>query len=475
MIIKLKIMKINKIFKVWILIFFPFIGVGQNYMNDTVRVFTLSDLKEYAVKNSYDVANAQIDIKKAKAQKWETTAMGLPQVSGSAEYQNFPDIPTQLMPNFIAPAVYDVNTNGFGLTPLVPLQLGDKIPVQFGSKHNIDWKLSATQLVFSGEYIVGLKASKIYLSLSEQLKEKSIITVKENIEKTFYLILVTEESINILDSVYQNMRKLYNDMSVVSKEGFTEETDVQQFKLNMQTTENSLISFKKQKELLYKLLKFQAGFNYDVPLKIDGNLHNALSEIEGSNIFAEDFNINQNVDYKIMQIQENLSDLSLQREKTKYLPSIAAFYSYSNKAMSDSLNLLTDKENWYPTSIWGIQVNIPIFSSGQRYAKMKQARFDLEKKHNLKLKTEQALLLDNSQTKTDYQTALNIVRNNSENRNLAEKIYKNTLIKFKEGTVSSMELTQMQTQYFQALSKYYQSLNELIDKYIKLKKMMNLL
>jgi len=58
---------------------------------------------------------------------------------------------------------------------------------------------------------------------------------------------------------------------------------------------------------------------------------------------------------------------------------------------------------------------------------------------------------------------------------LAEKIYRNTLIKYKEGTASSITLTQTQTQYFQALSKYYQSFNDLIDKHIKLKKMMNLL
>jgi len=452
-----------------------FKAYSQHTVSDSSLNFTLEEIKTYAVEHCYDIKNADLDIRKAKAKKWETTAMGLPQLSGSANYQNFTDIPTQLMPNFIAPAVYDVNTNAFGLTPLTPFQAGGKIPVQFGSKHNVDWKLSASQLVFSGEYIVGLKASKIYLSLSEQSKEKNILTVKENIEKTFYLILITEESINVLDSVYKNMQKLYNETQAVYEEGFAEETDIEQLKLNLQTTENSLISFKKQKELLYKLLKFQAGIDYDKQINIEGSLKDAVSEIEVSTILNESFNVNHNINYKLMQIQENLSDLNLQREKTKYLPSIAAFYSYSKKAMSDSISLLTENENWYPTSLWGIQVSIPIFSSGQRYAKVKQAQFDLEEKRNLKQKTEQALLLDNAQTRTDYQIALNTVRSNSENRHLAEKIYQNTLIKYKEGTTSSITLTQTQTQYFQALSKYYQSLNDLIDKHIKLKGLMNLL
>ncbi len=468
-----------KIFKIIILIALLFLFSIRVYsqvtVSDSSLSFTLEELKEYAVKNSYDIKNADLEIKKAKAKKWETTAIGLPQISGSANYQNFTDIPTQLMPNFIAPAVFDVNTNAFGLTPLVPYQPGGKIPVQFGSKHNIDWNISANQLVFSGEYIVGLRASKIYLSLSEQLKENNISQVKQNVEKTWYLILITEESINVLDSIYKNVKKLYEETEAYYKMGFAEETDTEQLKLNMQKTENSLISFKKQKELLYKLLKFQAGIDYDKDISISGSLSDAVSEIEESNILTEEFNVNQNLDYKLVRIQENLSDLSLQREKTKYLPSIAAFYSYSKKALTDSFDLITESENWYPTSLWGVQINIPIFSSGQRYAKVKQAQFELEKTRNLRKKTEQAILLDNAQTRADYQIALNTVKNKSENRYLAEKIYKNTLIKYKAGTVSSLTFTQTQTQYFEALTEYYQSLNDLIEKHIKLKKIMNLL
>ena len=454
----------------------PFLSVeAQNDIQDTIFAYSLTDIKNYAAEHNYEVKNAELDIKKAKAQKWETTAIGLPQISGSAEYQNFPDIPTQLMPNFIAPAVYEVNTNAFGLTPLAPFTSGGKIPVQFGSKHNVDWKLSASQLIFSGEYIVGLKASKIYLSLSEQSKQKNILNVKENIEKTYYLILITEESLNVLDSMYKNIKKLYDETQVIYKSGFVEETDVEQLKLNLQNTENSLISFQKQRDILYKLLKFQAGFDYDKKISISGTLKDVTGEIEESTILNEEFNINQNIDYKLMQVQENLADLSLQREKTNYLPSIAAFYSYSKKAMSDSLSLLTEKDNWYPTSLWGIQISVPIFSSGQRYVKVKQAQFDLEEKRNLKQRTEQAILLDNAQTRSDYQIALNTVKNNSESRYLAEKIYNNTLIKYKAGTASSITLTQTQTQYFQALSAYYQSFNKLIDKHIKLKKLMNIL
>ena len=193
---------------------------AQNNLSDSLTNYSLQELKNYALQHNYQIKNSELDIKKSKAVKWETTAIGLPQVNGSLQYQNFPDIPTQLMPNFIAPAVYEVNTKAFGLTPLAPFSEGDKIPVQFGSKHNADFGISVSQIIFSGEYIIGLKASKIFLELSKKTKEKTEIEVKENIEKTFYLILITEESLSALDSMQVGLKKLLSENEQLLKAGF---------------------------------------------------------------------------------------------------------------------------------------------------------------------------------------------------------------------------------------------------------------
>jgi len=427
---------------------------AQEIVSDSSQVYSLDKLKDYAVEHSYQVKNSELEIKRSKAVKWETTAIGLPQVNGQINFQSFPLIPTTLLPGEM-----------FG-SP-------EQIPVQFGSKHNADWGVTVSQLVFSGEYIVGLRASKIYLELSKKAKEKSIIEVKESIEKTYYLILITKESISALDSVYTSISILLSENEKLYEAGFLEETDIVQLRLNLKNTENSLISFRKQKEILYRLLKFQSGIDYSQNIEISGTLNDAVEEIEVNNLFSEDFVINQNIDYQLMQVQENLADLSLQREKTTFLPSLSAFYSYKESFMNDSLNFFEENAPWYGTSIWGLQLNIPIFSSGQRYSKVKQAQFELEKKQNLKLQTEQALMLEIEQTKTDFLTDLNTVRNTSEQRHLAKKIYENSYKKFKIGTEPSFNLSRNQTQYFQTLTTYYQALNQLIDKHISLKRLMN--
>ena len=137
--------------------------------------------------------------------------------------------------------------------------------------------------------------------------------------------------------------------------------------------------------------------------------------------------------------------------------------------MSDSFDVFTPDAEWNPTSVWGIKLSVPIFSSGKRMAKVKQRRLELEQTRNAKLKTEQGLYLKEAQTKSEYLSASLDLRNQMESRKLSQKIYENTLKKYRAGTESSLMLTQTQNQYFTSLTNYYKSLSSLIDLHIKLK------
>jgi outer membrane protein TolC len=97
----------------------------------------------------------------------------------------------------------------------------------------------------------------------------------------------------------------------------------------------------------------------------------------------------------------------------------------------------------------------------------------LDESRNLRLQTEQAIMLEYQQTVSEFLISLNTVKNNSEQRHLANKIYKNSIKKFKLGVQESYVLSQHQAQYFVSLTNYYSALNELIDKYITLKRLMN--
>src|SRR3569833_2744771 len=125
--------------------------------------YSLQDCIKYAYEHQDTVLNAQLDTRSAEYKVKETTGQGLPQISGSANIQDYVKIPTTLIPGqfFGAPA-------------------GTFIPVQFGVKFQSALGLNMSQLLFDGSYLVGLKASKTYKELSQRNYTRSKIEANVN-------------------------------------------------------------------------------------------------------------------------------------------------------------------------------------------------------------------------------------------------------------------------------------------------------
>ncbi len=440
-------------------IFLGFGTLSAQRDSDTLTRYTLNDLTEYALQNNYEIRNAKKDIQIAKSRKWETTAIGLPQASITGTWQYLFEVPTMNMPLSIT-YVPDAQN------PFNHMHIDTSAVWELGSESSASVDFTVSQLVFSGEYIVGLQAAKIYMSLSETGYQKKEQDVKESVTKTYYLALITDESIRILDSVYQTLNHLYTETEAFAEAGFLEVTDTEQLKLNVKTTENALLSFKNQREVIYGMLKMQTGMNQSDTLVLVSDLVEMQTAVMTVTLASQEFQAENTIDYQLLEVQEKLMHLDWNREKTTYLPTVTAFYRHQEQINAPSFNFSTP-------DVVGASVQIPIFSSGMRNARVTQKRLAYEQTVNQKLQAEQGLYLQHSQTLADFNTAYDKFLNQIETRNLSKKIYENTLIKFKTGTVSGMELTQAQSQYFQALSNYYQSLNELIDKQIKLKKLLN--
>ena len=425
---------------------------------DSIYRFSLNQAIDFAYENNINVTNAELEVRKAKWKVWETTAIGLPQVNGSAEYQNFPEIPTQLMPNFLFPVVVGINTSYFGLTPTQPMpDDGGKIPVQFGSKHNLNWGISVSQLIFSGEYIVGLQAAKTYKKMSTQNLTKTRIELKTNVEQAYYLSLIASNSLSILQKNYENIKKITENNQKLAKEGIINQTQADQIKILELNLKNQISSLERQKKLSIIMLKFQLGMLPADSLVLTDSLDEIIKTLD-LKLLSSDFNINDNIDYQIMETQVKLKTLNLRRTESTTLPQISAYYSYSKKAMLDTFDFFNESTEWFPTSVIGVKLSVPIFASGMRTAQIQQNKIDLMETMNQKQMYNEQLNIQYVQSKDDYMNSLDNLYSQKLNMELSDRIYKNTLIQYQEGTASSSDLTQAQNQFLQAESSYYQAL-----------------
>ncbi len=437
------------------------------------RQLSVEQAKQLAAENNRTIKNARLDVNMAKKKVIETTAIGLPQVQLTANYQHIFKVPEfgfgtsgfSKEPLFSDksqwPAGYaETNTNTPGGLNMYYYE-GQKFPIM--QQDNATFNLQVSQLIFSGEYLVGLQATKVYKLITEQALTKSSQEVGAMVESTYYMALVVGENLNIVQQNKLLMEQTLKEMSAIQKAGFMEDTEVDQLRVNLKTLENLEISLQGQQKNIQNQIKYQLGMELTEELTLTESLQDIIGRITPFD--AENFNVKQNIDYQMVTNQVAAQKLSLKRELTGYLPTIAGFYQHQEKAKEVAFD-------FQPKDVIGATLTLPIFSSGSRLMKVKQARMSLEKAKNSQSQVEDGLALQYTNQRLAYQTAYNTFLTQKENSEISRRIFEKTRIKLKEGVSGSLDLTQVQSQYLSAVSNYYTSVFNLLNARVELSKMM---
>jgi len=435
--------------------------------------FSLAEAQTYALENSYDIKNKQIDIEISQKQIWQTTAIGLPQVKLKGSWQYTFKVPEMVMggfgpdtSNFVVPVFNDPTNPMSGLNYLEYNFMGYSDTLELGLKSNISFDITVTQIIFSGEYIVGLQAAKVYSALSEISLEKSQKDLKETIAQSYYLVLAMKQNVEIIDSSYTNIKKIAAEMEQMYKTGYIEETDVIQMQLTALTIENSLNSLKRLEQVSERMLKFQLGISFNNKIVLTDDLSKIIEELDLEALVLKDFSLQNSTDYKLLLTQEQLANLSLKREQSKYLPTIVAFYNHNEK-------LNTPAFDFSSPDMFGVSLEWNLFTSGLRHTTIQQRKLEVAKIENSVQQVELALSLEYETALNTFITAQEAFINNKKNLEFADKIYKNTIIKYKAGMSSSLDITQTQNQYLTSQSNYFQSVVDLLNAKATLDKLLN--
>jgi len=440
-----------------------------------IMTFTLEEAKQYGVDNFYSTKNARLDLEIADEQIWQTTAIGLPQITGSIQYQNMLDIPTQLMPDFISPAVYGVlMAEG---VPIDPTHIPDPnnpamFPVQFGTPHNASWSVSVSQLIFSGEYIIGLQAAKVFRQFSEKSLVATEQEVKMSVAQTYSMVLMMDEAITNVNDNLAEMEKILAETEKLVQAGFLEETNLDQMRLNVNNLKIARDKLLLDKNAVNRLMCFQLGLPYDSKVELKDDMNTIFAQVQSSDISTQQFSPSNHIKYQQIEVNEQLSLLSLRREKVKQLPSLFAFANYQRNAMRNEFDFFDFNKEWYPTTVIGLQIDIPIWKSWGQQSVIQQRSLEMQKSSNMKMQVEIALRLEVETAQNEYKNAAMQYEAQMQNKDLAEKIYSRTKQKYEQGMASGMELTQANTQYLSALSNINSAKYNLVNAFFKLQKAM---
>jgi outer membrane protein TolC len=438
---------------------FMFSGIAQEQMS-----FSLQEAIDYGLQHNFEILSTKIDIKIAQQKVVETRAIGLPHLNASAAYDYFVNIPTQLMPDFIGPAMIEVNQKVFGLQPLVPVSGEPRmLEMKFGQTHNISAGITATQLLFNGSYLVGLQASKSYVNLSKVILDKKAQELKHSIAKAYYPVIIIQENLKLMDTTLLSLRQLADETSALFAEGFVEDTDVEQIKIMINDVENTKKHLEMTQNIAIKNLKFQMGLPLDIRITLSENINNLLEIAVKMKLDDDLFSVGKHKDFQLLQAKKALSVLDLKNKRAALLPVLSAYYNYQKKAMRDDFNFFEEEGSWFPTQVAGIKLNIPIFQSWQSRAIIQQKKLELKKLKIQEQQLEAALNLQYQSTRSNLQYTLDAFYNKKLKMSYAQKVYDKTKTKYKTGLSSSLRLTQAFNQYLQAEMEYLNAMTELLN------------
>ena len=428
------------LFYVYLALFFS--GAAQ----ETSTVLNLDAAIEYGLTNNPNIQNASLEIQKAYKERWATIAIGLPQISVTGNYQNFLELPVSLVP-----------AEFFGG------QEGEFSELRFGTTQNMIGSVSMNQLLFDGSYIVGVQASKIFLEISELGYDKTSLEIRKAIIDAYGTVLLAQENAAILAKNKSNIKKTLEETQKIIANGLAEEENAEQLELTLSRIATQLDYANTLQDITMSMLKWIMGMPEENRITLEQSLEElvALKMLESN--APSVLTIENNLDLKFAENDRTSEELLYRYEKSKALPKLSAFISGTYTGNSNEFTFTDPDQKWFGSSLFGINLEVPIFSSLLRSSNTQKAKLSLEQAEIRLVDTRNRLAIELEMAVNEMDLALKNYTTSKKDLALAERIEQKNQIKYLEGLSSSFDLRQAQQQLYTTQNQFLQSMKAVID------------
>ena len=404
---------------------------------------SLAEARDYALEHNRTLQNADLSVRQAYAARWQTIASMLPQADMSLGL-NYTDGSMKF-------------SMGEGM------QMDRKIENLAGSLG-----VSAS-IAVNGQLIMGALINNTAIEMQDINKRSSELDVVSNVETYYITALAMEKTVSLLDRSMVDLEKLYEitNNSVIA--GVAEQTTADQIKVQVASMRSAINSTKRSLEMIYNALALQMATGADVKLVLTDELDNILNVEEALNLLSIDFNLSNNYGYQLAEQNVKMAKQNVIMAGMAYVPTLSAFYQYTspNKyfkgeaAMEQSMGIV------------GLQLSIPLWSSGKRAAGITEKKLARQAAENSLADAKDALMVQHKQLRYNLSTAYEDFDMQKLNIDVSQRVFESTSNKFEYGHASALELTNASMTLLTAQSDYVQAILSLVNAQIELKKLLN--
>ncbi len=396
---------------------------------------TLKESIRIGMENNRTLKKAILDEEKATYQRNEIRGAGLPQFSAYGQYNNFIDVFPQAVPGGI-----------FGGDPneIQVIALGVPQSLQAGFQLN--------QLIFSNSYLIGLKAAKtgeeFYRILAEQSEENVIREISMNYLGVIQLELQKENlqaNIDQLTSLEKILQSQYeNDLA--------RKVDLNRVKVNLTSIKSELENLEIAIFQQEGYLKLLMGIPVDTEITLDQSVADMDQKVK--NFQVQDFSIFDRKDIQVLGVQEKLYEYEYKNIKAAHQPQLVGFADFNKNAFSQEFDFMSQSKVWYQGFLIGLKLEIPIFDGMQTKYKAAQSKVNAQQLNLDRLQAEDAAELEYKNALNKYYNSLSTLASLDSNLDLANDVFEETTLLYKEGLSPLTDLLDSETTQRQAQAAY---------------------
>jgi len=421
-------------------------GHAQRAHGQSSYSVSLAEAQAIALENAFAMQYAALDKSKAERDVKEVLASGLPQVNLIADYSQYIDIPTQVAPGdvFGFPDYLTTFLGGVAEETGVELDAPNVDPnalseFQFGQAHTANAGIQASQLVFSGSFFVGLKASQLFVEARDRATDRTADEVLRQVTEAYHLVLAAEEGLALAEQANELIQESLREVSELQRAGFADVLAVDRLRLAQKELEAQALNAEQQVGLAKGLLAFQMGIGLTDDLKLKESMADLLTNGQELDWVSRPFDPAAVPAIQEQQVYLDLAGLDVTNQKAKGWPQIAAFYTNQENAQRDAFNFFDSDQKWYPVQLWGVNMSMPLWTSFGGKQQVEKKKIEQERARIGLAQLTQAAEMEFANARAGFTNATAVLNNARAAESIAEKIYAQTEVGFNEGVISSFE------------------------------------
>lgn len=413
-------------------------GFSQSAEQAPPDVYSLQQVLEIGISNSYDLKKSRLDEEGANFQRKEIIGSGLPQLNAYGNYNNFLEVtPMGLPGGFLNP---DSGPNDIDV-------------VAFGVPQSMQAGAQLTQLLFSQSYLVGLKAARTSEEFYDLLTKMSKEDILYDLAMNYYGIVALELQRENIEANLAKIENLEKILRVQYENDLAKKVDYSRIRVNLVKLEVSRDDLETGIVQRKNYLKLLMGIPIDTPFEIEDMTFDLQEEeMLGTNLEAD---LQQRTDIQVLNKQDELYNLDIKNIQSGYYPTLVGFADVNYNTFSNDFSFLSESKRWYRGSLIGLKLEVPIFDGFQRKNKVAQAKVRRQQLEQDRNKANQAAEMEYQNAVKKLNNSIRSAKAQEENLELAEDVYKQTELLYTEGLSPLTDLLDAETALREARSAYY--------------------